>query len=207
LQSDVLSISSEPSWGAAEDAAEDDAEMESSSDDEGAQVPRQPPRRSTRVFLFSNDQSCCWYLGIPLLIGVGALCLRFSCKGFFDPQGSRSHDGRHWSVQRGLLDKADKWLNLTRTVFDAIRGGDGRDVLLSLYCVKGRHRSVGAAEILAYLIDQLCGFVVHGLEHVSLREHPERACSCRGYGNRSISSSTSGNSSTSGLSSSSSSRI
>ncbi len=127
--------------------------------------------------IYSHDESCCWYDAIPFLVDAGTVGVHIKCKRFYDkPFGS--HDGRHHQVQAGLLEWREHFRDVAREVRRALDRARGRPRLsLGFWCSKGRHRSVGCAELWAFIL-WLLGEHVTMVRHVSLEAHCERRCGC-----------------------------
>jgi hypothetical protein len=98
------------------------------------------------VELYSHDKRlCCWDNNVDM-----PELLRLDCRPFFDPVLS-DHDGRHQSVQAGLLlhnkNKVDCFLDMCKRVAGWMRKHGGRNCAIAFWCDTAKHRSVGCAEL------------------------------------------------------------
>jgi hypothetical protein len=142
----------------------------------------------TLVEIYSHDsKKCCWdrYRDVD-----SDQCLRLDCRPFYDPDHT-DHDGRHRDVQAGLLqhkkNKQDCVLGMCKQVRTHLRTHAGRRCAIAFWCNKGKHRSVGCAELFYAILstepwaraqayngaDIIC-------EHISLDHHKHGHLGCPG---------------------------
>ncbi len=122
------------------------------------------PRRrcAVRVFSMNSDYA------------APADCHVIDCRGFWDPNTRhlRGHDGRHPGIQHSFLKQTFRFSRILREVKAKTVSAPGNStVMLGFRCHKGRHRSVGIAE----LVDGALQVRGHRttLEHLSIRK-----CTC-----------------------------
>ena len=88
-----------------------------------------------------------------------SVCLQVDCRHFSDPNETkdlRGHIGRHPRILKGLSETPA----MRQMIGDALRFIDdhaGKKLVINLFCTSGRHRSVGAATLLYYLLDKSVG--------------------------------------------------
>jgi hypothetical protein len=132
------------------------------------------------IDIYSHDSKteCCWYK--YCVDDVKQRCLRVDCRKLYDPY-NHSHDGRHQDVQAGLLQYKEGAvvINMCTEVRKHLRANAGKRCCIAFWCNRGKHRSVGCAELFtAILSTEPWARAAAGqngcpiyIEHISLAEH------------------------------------
>jgi hypothetical protein len=143
----------------------------------------------TSITVYSHDRhsECCWHMREEM---DQKSCIRLDCRPLYDPNARTKHDGRHPDVQAGLLrhkkNAPECFLDMCKAVRVHLRKHAGRHCSIAFWCNRGKHRSVGCAELFnAILCTQKWASAAINkgcelyLEHLSLDYH-KHACAQKG---------------------------
>jgi hypothetical protein len=137
-----------------------------------------------QIEIYSHDRhpDCCWNKYCKP--EDERRCLRIDVRAFYDPH-NHEHDGRHQAVQKQLLctDHTQcapkRFIEICRQVRKHLRAHAGGKCVITFWCNRGKHRSVGCAELFnAILSTERWAMAMAGpegakviLEHISLDVH------------------------------------
>jgi hypothetical protein len=105
-----------------------------------APEPRPWVDGALRISVFSNDDSCCWFVGAPQNVSRNQHVIRINCKRFHDERRTGRHDGRCCIIQRRILEARTKFMAVCHEVRQGLQQANRRDVLVGFWCNRGRHR-------------------------------------------------------------------
>ena len=140
------------------------------------------PPTQIDIYSHCDDSRCCWYKYCQS--ESDDRVLRLDVRPFYDPN-NHQHDGRHQDVQAGLLrtdstQPAPKlFIELCKSVRKHLKVCAGRECVITFWCHRGKHRSVGCAELFTSILSTepwaRAAAGPHGCpvytEHVSLDHH------------------------------------
>ena len=137
-----------------------------------------------QIEIYSHDRhpDCCWNKYCKQ--EDEHRCLRIDCRDFYDPH-NHEHDGRHQAVQKQLLctdhtqPAPKRFIEICRQVRKHLRANAGRKCVITFWCNRGKHRSVGCAELFNSILSTEKWAIAEAgpdgclviLEHISLDEH------------------------------------
>jgi hypothetical protein len=133
------------------------------------------------IYSHDNKKKCCWDNDLCC-----EQCLRLDCRPFYDPDHT-DHDGRHRDVQAGLLQHKKNIFEMCQLVVTHLRKHAGRRCAIAFWCNRGKHRSVGCAELFYAILSTESwarALAYNGAdiycEHISLETHKHGHLGCPG---------------------------